>query len=169
MATPSDTAGTDQPVNPAETAEERSIIAQADKQRKTLLRRVIWFRMTDDIDTAILSMIEPILNLQIDEHSNILTEGDIESSKDILPRSCKNPSPGFFGRISYPFSMLRSCLELHDADPVPEDFLDPYALNGHDAEDKQLHHRIWFLTFAGASATDIVSALNTINKRNMSL
>ena len=138
------------PTQTLQTASDNTaLIARGENERKQLRRRLTWFRKTDDLDAAVFSMVESILDVPFDSESCLITNEDIDNFKESLPCMSKTPMPGFFWRIPFPFRMLRSILILHDTDPVPEDFFGFFALNASDVVNKLFLHLVWFLVFLG--------------------
>ena len=74
----------------AQAENEAMLRAQAENERKQLRRRLTFFRKTDDLDRAIFSMVESILDVPFDSELCLITNEDIDNFKESLPYMSKH-------------------------------------------------------------------------------
>ena len=73
---------------------------------------------------------EPAINRRLIEDANLLTKDDVENIILSLPGIDHLMRPGIFKRFEFLFRMLPYCLTIYNKDPVPDDFLHYFKLDG---------------------------------------
>ena len=150
----------DQPSGNKEDQASSTDIAGNERERIRLVNLLRFFRKSVDLDTAIYSAIEPILSVPLSNEENLISSADVNDIIISLPPVKNLITPTFLKKIAFPLRMMRYCLDVHNVDPVPQNFLSLFSLTPDENYDANLHEQLWFLLFIGADPQRIHENLN---------
>ena len=126
---------------PAAATPEQVENNEIEHERLRILRMLLFCSKTDDLDSSIMSSVEPVLNRTMTEDRNIMTTTDVESMLFYMPSTDDIMILGFFNRSALPFRVLRIMVDLHNVDPVSANFLSMFDLNERESTDKHLYEK----------------------------
>ena len=129
--------------------------ANDDKERRRMKRNLKLLKKTDDLDTAIHGIVDSWLDIPLTDEDNAMTTDDVEDIAQALPSLERILVPGYFGRTTFPFRILRQLIFLHDVNPVDADFMTMFDLSQRELKNNGLKEQLWFLLFFGAEVKEI--------------
>ena len=130
-------------------------IAGNERERIRLVKLLRFFRKSVDLEIAIYSAIEPILSQPLNNDENLISSADVNDIIISLPPLKKLITPSFFNKIAFPLRMLRYSLDIHNVDPVPQNFLSLFSSLPDENDDATPHEQLWFVLFIGADTERI--------------
>ena len=129
--------------------------ANDDKERRVMKREQKLLNKTDDLDTAIHGIVDSWLDIPLTDEDNAMTTDDVEDIAQALPSLERILVPGYFGRTTFPFRILRQLIFLHDVNPVDADFTTFFDLSLRELGNNGLMEQLRFLLLLGAEVKEI--------------
>ena len=146
--------------------EAEELQALQDSQFLRLKRMAKLLPKTDSFDIAIHSLVDALLECPPAVDTAVFEDEDTRDFMHTLPSLVEVMSGDFFGRITFPFRILRRCLSIHFIDPVEDDFIRRLHLTSEEQDNERLFEQIWFLKLLGATDGQVQSALSSLRQNS---